>query len=168
MQAIAPGYGLAEHTVYVCDGGKQRLFLNLAALQDRKVQIVEGKINVPVQELVGCGLPSKNPSVNVRIVDRESSTELAEDEIGEIWVDSPSKAAGYWGHDDISKEEFHAQILHYRDNTRPEGAERTYLRTGDLGFLHGGELFVCGRIKDLIIVRGRNHYPQVLYAEIES
>ena len=87
-------------------------------------------------------------------------------QVGEIWVTSPSKAAGYWNQTELSHSEFHAS---------PRGSPPTseawdkdgYLRTGDLGFLHSGELFVCGRLKDLIIVRGSNHYPQDIEKSVE-
>ena len=72
---------------------------------------------------------------------------------GEVWVNSPSKAAGYYGMPEKTASDFNARLAGVDGSAR-------YLRTGDLGFLHGGELFICGRQKDLVIVRGRNHYPQ--------
>lgn len=79
-------------------------------------------------------------------------------QIGEIWVNSPSKAQGYWNRPEISAEVFHAIPSSETSDSTSSGAG--YLRTGDLGFLRQGELYICGRIKDLIIVRGANHYPQ--------
>lgn len=132
--------------------------------------------------------------VVVLVVNPETRLALGEGEVGEIWVDSPSKAQGYFDHPAETEDAFHARLVGGGgggggDN---EGLlrRRAYLRTGDMGFLHNGvrsgvgrrggfvcvsvhhyntrlasaykpqELFVCGRIKDLIIVRGRNHYPQ--------
>ena len=76
-------------------------------------------------------------------------------QVGEIWVSSPSKARGYWDQPELSQESFHARLA-----SSPPSSSSSYLRTGDMGFLHEHELFICGRIKDLIIVRGANHYPQ--------
>ena len=89
--------------------------------------------------------------------------------MGEIWIDSPSKAQGYWNQPEISIDAFQAKILSSNTNantnitsssSNASNNNRTYLRTGDMGFLYKKELFICGRIKDLIIIRGSNHYPQ--------
>jgi acyl-CoA synthetase (AMP-forming)/AMP-acid ligase II len=82
---------------------------------------------------------------------------LGDGQIGEIWVSGPSVAAGYHNRNDQTREVFHA---------KPAGEEGEYLRTGDLGFVRSGELFVTGRIKDLIIVNGRNIYPQDVEANV--
>ena len=87
----------------------------------------------------------------VRIVDPESRQALGEGQVGEVWVDGPSKGGGYWHRPEATAEFFGARIA--------GDEEHTYLRTGDLGFIYEGELFVCGRTKDLIIVRGVNCYP---------
>lgn len=171
QNVIVPTYGLAEHTVFVCSGGKQRLTVDKEALETQgKVIVVDtpsgaaattGSMNVAaVSRLVGCGFPSKQ-NVNVKIVDGENRRELKEDVVGEIWVDSPSKAAGYYGMEAETREDFHARLAD--DNIQEE-----YLRTGDLGFLHNGELFIAGRSKDLIIIGGRNYYPQDLEATAEA
>jgi acyl-CoA synthetase (AMP-forming)/AMP-acid ligase II len=99
--------------------------------------------------LVGCGRPSQG--VTVWVVDPERRVALEHSRVGEIWVDSPSKAAGYFGLEEDTLETFRARL---------PGDDRDYLRTGDLGFIHDGEVFICGRLKDLIIIRGRNVYPQ--------
>ncbi|MGB5916378.1 MAG: AMP-binding protein, partial [Phormidesmis sp.] len=103
-----------------------------------------------VREAVSCG-----PLVcetTVAIVDPDSLTRCDDNEVGEIWVNDPGVAHGYWQRPDATREAFETQIA-------DEGATR-YLRTGDLGFLKDGELYITGRIKDLIIIRGTNHYPQ--------
>jgi acyl-CoA synthetase (AMP-forming)/AMP-acid ligase II len=97
--------------------------------------------------------------VDVRIVDPDTAVELAPGRVGEIWVDSPSKALGYHGAAELTAVTFHATL---RDST--DG--KKFLRTGDLGFIHGGEIFVAGRHKDMVIVRGRNLYPQDLEESI--
>ena len=161
-RVIFPTYGLAEHTVFVCSGGRQIISVRKATLEvDGTVQIVDGDQDDSVSRLVGCGFP-KRQGVDVRIVDHDTCKELPEDRVGEIWVTSKSKAAGYFGKRAESKGDFHARLKDVQPG--PGG----YLKTGDLGFLHKEELFVCGRLKDLIIVGGRNYYPQDLEATAEA
>ena len=84
---------------------------------------------------------------------------------------SPSKAAGYWNNPSVTAEDFHAAVHPLEPSGGGEGKESSpdgYLRTGDLGFMLQGELFVCGRSKDLIIVRGTNHYPQDMERSVEG
>ncbi|KAF1791251.1 Polyketide synthase, phosphopantetheine-binding domain [Phytophthora cactorum] len=97
--------------------------------------------------------------IDVRIVDAETGEEKPEGETGEIWISSASKAQGYYGDEmrEFSAEAFQAKVV-----GDTEG--KTFLRTGDLGVLYNQELFICGRMKDLVIIRGRNHYPQDLEA----
>ncbi|TWP50623.1 fatty acyl-AMP ligase [Lentzea tibetensis] len=146
-----PAYGLAEHTVSVSMGGRSTLHIDKTALESGKV--LPAADGVPY---VGCGRITK-PDAVVRIVDPVSLRECGPDEIGEIWVDSPTKGLGYWGMPEETEAAFHARIAGSPDDVE-------YLRTGDLGFFHDGELFITGRNKDLIIVRGRNLYP----ADIED
>jgi acyl-CoA synthetase (AMP-forming)/AMP-acid ligase II len=100
---------------------------------------------------VGCGRPG--PGVTVVIADPERHEELPEGEAGEIWVRGASVAKGYWRNALATRETFRATLT---------GHDGRFLRTGDLGFLRDGELFVTGRLKDLIVIDGRNHYPQDL------
>lgn len=163
---IFPTYGLAEHTVFVCSGGKQRLWVDKQALEvDGVVKIVDKSDN-GVTRLVGCGYPGRQ-HVDVKIVNTETCEALSEDLVGEIWIQSPSKAAGYFGKPELTKEDFHAQ-LKSTGESNGNSNDSDYLRTGDLGFMHGGELFICGRLKDLIIVGGRNYYPQDIEATAEA
>ena len=158
-EVIFPTYGLAEHTVFVCSGGKQRLTVAKSKLEvDGIVEVVKDANKGEFSTMIGCGFPS-NQNVDARIVNIESLKEEKEDCVGEIWLNSPSKAAGYFNMPEESKEDFHATLA---------GSSVEYLRTGDLGFLHGGELFICGRLKDLIIVGGRNYYPQDIEATAEA
>ncbi len=99
--------------------------------------------------VVGCGVVS---GAEVRIVNPKSMTPCAPLEIGEIWVSGSSVAKGYWNRPEETDLTFCARL--------PEPPDARYLRTGDLGFIDGGELFITGRLKDLIIIRGLNHYPQ--------
>ncbi|MGW6931614.1 fatty acyl-AMP ligase [Lentzea sp. NPDC054927] len=140
-----PAYGLAENTVSVTMGGKSVLRLDRAALQRGEV--------LPAQDgrpVTGCGRVTK-PGASVLIVDPSTSLVCPADRVGEIWVASSTTALGYHGLENETRQTFHAQV---------PGDERHYLRTGDLGFFADGELFVTGRLKDVIIINGRNHYPQ--------
>jgi len=156
---IFPTYGLAEHTVFVCSGGKQIISVDKEELETNGQVSLSAEGGSNVSKLVGCGFPSSQ-GVDVRIVDNESLVEQKESRVGEIWVKSLSKAVGYFNMPEETKTDFDGQM---------EGAtEGGYLRTGDLGFLHNNELFICGRLKDLIIVGGRNYYPQDIETTAES
>lgn len=152
-RAFCPAYGLAEHTVGVSVGGRARLEVDRQALEHRR-QLVGCAAEAPGRRvLVGCGPPSRD--VQVRVVDPATRQAVPPGTIGEIWVDSPSKAAGYWGLPEDTRASFHARLA---DDADP----RSYLRTGDLGALVEGEIYITGRLKDLLILRGRNLYPQDL------
>lgn len=150
LEAFRPLYGLAEATLFVSghDLGQRpsvHAFSRSALEQGR----AEPDASERGQELVGCGRTWHE--ARVRIVDPESLNVLSDHQVGEIWISGPSVAKGYWGKEAETKKAFRAVTS---DGQGP------FLRTGDLGFLHDGSLFVTGRLKDLIIVRGRNHYPQ--------
>lgn len=140
-----PAYGLAEHTVSVSMGGQSVLRLDRAALQ--RGEVLQSLDGLPV---VGCGRLTK-PGAHALIVDPSTLEVCAPDRVGEVWVTSGTKAAGYFGLPDETRRTFEAQV---------PGDDRRYLRTGDLGFFADGELFITGRLKDVIIINGRNHYPQ--------
>ncbi|AXN43837.1 Putative fatty-acid--CoA ligase fadD21 [Mycobacterium marinum] len=147
--AFCPSYGLAEHTVAVTMFGRSTLSVDRHQLETQRLAVpADGPGS---QVLIGCGQVADD--VDVRIVDPELHVPLADGQVGEIWVDSPSKAAGYWGLPDKSRDTFGARLAGSDDS-------RSYLRTGDLGLLHDGELYVCGRLKDLLILAGRNIHPQ--------
>lgn len=152
-EAFYPCYGMAEATLFISGGEPAKPVTTLPVDPE---QVARNRI-VAVQDssmvLVGCGRPHGDHQV--RVVDPESLAVLPDGQIGEIWLKGPSVAAGYWGKPDLTEETFHA---------RSAAGDGPYLRTGDLGVRHGGELYVIGRLKDLIIVRGENHYP----ADIES
>jgi thioester reductase-like protein len=150
--AFCPAYGLSEHTVGMTVNGKATVSADRDALE-KEWRIVATHESPESVTLVGCGRPLRG--VEIRIVQPETGVSLGEDEIGEVWAHSPSVAAGYWGWPDETEATFGGQL---------PGDDRRWLRTGDLGFLREGELFITGRLKDLIIVRGRNLYP----ADIEA
>jgi amino acid adenylation domain-containing protein len=139
-QAFYPCYGLAEATLFVTGG---------MAGAGASVLEIEGRPRV------SCGVPWLGQEV--AIVDPESRRRVAGERVGEIWVAGPSVAAGYWGQPEATERDFRARLAGAADGG-------PWLRTGDLGQLSGGELFVTGRLKDLIILRGRNLYPQDLEA----
>lgn len=166
---VFPTYGLAEHTVYVCSNGSQRLVVDKHILEsEHRVALVDkfdtwmyaepsGSLKeevVKTSVLIGCGKPSESTGMELVIIDPETNVVLPEDRVGEIWVRSKSRAAGYWGNDEKTAEDFGGHI----DGDSRESVG--FLKTGDLGLLHEGEIFICGRQKDLVIIRGRNHYPQ--------
>nr|BFE83932.1 hypothetical protein GCM10020093_065330 [Planobispora longispora] len=108
-----------------------------------------------VSELVSCGVPTGQDVVIVA----EDGTAGPDGEVGEIWVRGPNVARAYWRDEERTAETF-GNVL--------GGAEGTWLRTGDLGVIHEGELYITGRIKDLIIVDGRNHYPQDVEVTVQE
>jgi thioester reductase-like protein len=154
-------YGLAENTLAVSSYGRTVLSVNRQALALRKVRATTDISEVAVSKrLVSCGKPLGD--LVVRIVDPEKHTVLDDGQVGEIWVAGKSKCAGYWNKPELSERTFHARVV--GESQQEEG----YLRTGDLGFLENGELYVCGRIKDTIIVRGQNYYPEDIEQVVED
>ncbi len=156
-EAFYPAYGLAEATLKVSGGGSVTCTVRAGALeQHRVVEADSGEDDT--RTLVGCGQPGLD--TEIEIVDVETSTRCDVNAVGEIWVYGPGVAAGYWNRSDETEAKFRARLA--------GAVEKTYLRTGDLGFVHDGELFVTGRVKDLIIIRGRNLYPHDLELAVEQ
>jgi acyl-CoA synthetase (AMP-forming)/AMP-acid ligase II len=158
-----PCYGLAEATLLVSGG----LVKDEPILRTTQVAALEHNHNVVdqlsgrrtnVRTLVGCGRAVAD--TRIVIVNPVSLRACGPDEVGEIWVSAPSVAKGYWNRPDETKLTFDA----YLANT----GEGPFLRTGDLGFLANGELFVTGRLKDLIIIGGRNLYPQEIELTVQQ
>lgn len=151
--AFCPAYGLAEDTLLVSSNPQTEApvlcKLDGAALEKNRIVNISNHDNV-VRTVVGCGRLICD--TKVAIVDPETLTRCASDEVGEIWVSDPSVAQGYWNRLEETERTFRAHLA--------DTGEGPFLRTGDLGFLKDGELFITGRIKDLIIIRGSNHYPQ--------
>ncbi len=157
--AVLPCYGMAETTLIVTGGpAEPRPVLQTfdgSGLEEKTVRPVEGT-DANARKLVGCGAVLSGEKVT--IVDPESHRVLAGNEIGEIWVQSPSVGVGYYQRKEATERTFNA----YTDQ-----GEGPYLRTGDLGFLYDGQLYVSGRLKDMIIVRGVNRYPQDIEETVE-
>jgi acyl-CoA synthetase (AMP-forming)/AMP-acid ligase II len=159
--SFVPVYGLAEATLMVTSPPKLRppttqRFASEALLENRAIPTDDHDD----PELVGCGSPDGNH--RVEIVDPETAALAGPEEIGEIWVSGPSVADGYWGQEEANAgRHFGATLAGASDST-------PFLRTGDLGVLHQGELFVMGRLSDLIILKGRNHHPHDIEALAEA
>src|SRR5262249_6565765 len=145
-----PCYGLAEATLFVTgvdpSSGIETFSADAGALEQGRVLPAAG----PDRSLVSCGHAWGD--TEVVIVDPATGTRCPEDRVGEIWVSGSSVTGGYWGRASETQQTFQARL---------DGAPgAAFLRTGDLGYLHGGDLYVTGRLKDLVIIDGRNVYPQ--------
>lgn len=150
-----PAFGLAEATLMVTAGGSKLrtpLFITASASAlEQERRLVEVTPDEPgARSLVGCGQPIAD--TEIAIVDPETHRRCAPDELGEIWVKCAGLAHGYWQRPKETEETFHARTADTHDGP--------FMRTGDLGFMRYGELFIGGRVKDLIIIRGQNYYPQ--------
>jgi acyl-CoA synthetase (AMP-forming)/AMP-acid ligase II len=156
-----PGYGLAEATLLVAGGvrgeGPSICHVSRTALQRGEVLKPAG--NGDAQALVSCGR-SLNHEQNA-IVDPDAHRRLAPRQVGEIWVAGPNITRGYWCNQTATADTFHVEIA--------DEPGLNWLRTGDLGFLdENGELLITGRIKDVIIIRGMNHYPQDIERTVQD
>lgn len=160
-KAFYPCYGLAESTLLAAGPDfrvePRVLAVNRTALAKHQVVPACGEPDAMVQRLVGCGSPVQGH--NIAIVDPVEGNELPEGTVGEILIQGPSLAQGYWDRPEETALVFGAQV---------PGRSGTFLRTGDLGFFRESELFVTGRVKDVIIIRGRNHYPQDIEQSAEG
>ncbi|MFB8007109.1 fatty acyl-AMP ligase [Nocardia sp. NPDC056000] len=147
-ESFAPMYGLAESTLFVSGGAVG------AGARSRRFAVAELERGTAVEDAEGRELPSLGAAEpdSIAIVDPDTRLRCADGTIGEIWLRGPSVAAGYWHKPVETERVFHARIA---DDGGPE-----FLRTGDLGFVCAGELYVSGRIKELMIVHGRNIFPQ--------
>ena len=147
-----PCYGMAETTLLV-SGGLKKVKPNIRWLD--KLRLSQDRVQVSIERkerghpIVGCGKSWSNQKIV--IVNHKSLEQCRDKQIGEIWVSGASIAQGYWNKSTKTKDIFNGYLT--------ETGEGPFLRTGDLGFIDDGELFVTGRIKDVIIVRGQNHYP---------
>ena len=158
-----PCYGMAETTLLVTGGNRTEepitYTANRSALESNKVVTSTRKEKLSeTKTLIGCGHTWLDQQV--KIVNPETFLPCKPEEIGEIWVSGSSVTKGYWQKPKQTKETFQAYL---RDTK-----EGPYLRTGDLGFLQSEELFITGRLKDIIIIRGRNYYPQDIELTVET
>ena len=160
-EVFFPAYGLAESTLLVtgADPSELPVYLTVDKLALKRNKIIE----VPKEDPNGQTLVSSGyiqPEVKTIIVNPDTSLECKPGEIGEIWVKSKSVSKGYYGREKETKETF--------QNYLADSGDGPYLRTGDMGFIKDNNLFVTGRVKDLIIIRGTNHYPQDIEFTVEN
>ena len=159
-QFFYPCYGMAEATLMI-SGGKvtnRPIYTQVEAKALEKNRIVEVSVDEEkTKHLVGCGRAWLD--TKIEIVDPLTLESCFEDRVGEIWVSGQSVAQGYWNKPEATKETFQARLTNRKES---------FLRTGDLGFFKNNELFITGRFKDLIIIRGQNHYPQDIEKTVEK
>lgn len=158
-RTMSPGYGLAETTLKVAAKPRgaelRRLTVDPVALETGQVV---ARPQSAGRVLVGHG--GSGIAARIEIVDPQRLTRCKSGQVGEIWVASPAVAQGYWRRADATAATFGAQLA--------DTGEGPFLRTGDIGFVDADDLFVTGRLKDLIIVQGRNHYPHDIEATVQS
>jgi acyl-CoA synthetase (AMP-forming)/AMP-acid ligase II len=158
-RAFFPCYGMAETTLFVSGAqygeGPKTLAISRDLLATGKI-VVDNQNAKNTIELVSSGFPDKN--VDIVIVDPQTSLKRNSGEVGEIWINGDTVADGYWQRPDATEETFYAALI---------GSDKKWLRTGDLGALVNDEVYVTGRIKDLIVIRGHNHYPHDIEATIQ-
>ncbi|MBO4226209.1 fatty acyl-AMP ligase [Bradyrhizobium neotropicale] len=160
--ATFPAYGMAEATLLISGGsrgaGHVTRNVSRAALQAHRAEAPADAADS--QTLVGCGRALEGE--RIAIVDPDTCARLPVDQVGEVWVNGANVAGAYWKNPEATRTGLHARIA-------GDGDGASWLRTGDLGFLdRTGEVFITGRIKDLIIVRGINHYPQDLERTVQA
>ncbi len=153
-------YGLAESTLFVTASAKSAdpivKSIDADALQQHRVVAASGKTKNAI-DVVGCG---RALELKVVIVNPETRLLCAPNNVGEIWVQGKSTAHGYWNNPQSTEATFNARLA--------DTGEGPFMRTGDLGFIQDGHLFVTGRLKDLIIIRGRNYYPNDIEAIVQA
>ena len=160
-QAFYPCFGLAESTLLVSGGFKERppVVRTFDAKELESHRIVDiAADDGDARAMVGCGNAMRD--VQIVIANPEKRVPVGPDEVGEIWVNGLSVAQGYWNNPAETERMFNAHLA--------DTGAGPFLRTGDLGFIRDGELFVAGRLKDLMIIRGRNHYPQDVEATAQG
>jgi acyl-CoA synthetase (AMP-forming)/AMP-acid ligase II len=152
-ETFAPAYGLAETTLLVSssphDAAPLVAYLEADALEKNRIVEATNSSGL-VRTVAGCG--RLVCETRVEIVNPNTLTRCQNDEVGEIWVSDPGVAQGYWQRPEETERTFAARLA--------DTGEGPFFRTGDLGFLKDGELYITGRIKDVVIIRGTNHYPQ--------
>lgn len=165
-EAFYPCYGLAEHTLFVTGGAKSMPPVVTTLGADAGTGPGEVSILTPgdgsaadedARAVVGCGQVSGDS--RLLVVDPQTRKPCAEGEVGELWAQGPSVAMGYWGRRLLTRQTFQARL---------RGSNEAFLRTGDYGFQRGAEFFITGRLKDMMVIRGANHYPQDIEASLEE
>ncbi len=161
-EVCVAAYGLAENTLAATHYGRRSLDLDAAELRGGHVLQAQTSDGAAVR-IASCGAPL--PGIQLRIVDPVARRTLGERSIGEVWLAGPSVCGGYWGVPAETCVTFGQRLAGDEESSLPLVR---WLRTGDLGFLDDGEVFICGRSKDVIIIRGANYYPQDIEAAVED
>jgi len=159
-EAFLPCYGMAEATLIVTGSTRKESLIQKSFQSEglKHNQVIEENANAATSNtLVSCG---RVHGGEVIIVNPETLEPCSSEQVGEIWVNNNCVTQGYWQRPHQTEATFHAHLA--------TGEPKSFLRTGDLGFMQAGELFVTGRLKDLIIIRGRNHYPQDIELTVEN
>jgi thioester reductase-like protein len=160
-ESFYAAYGLAENTLAVSLGGRTIISVNKHALALGKARMTTEVSEIgAATQVVSCGTPL--PGLDIRIVDPDLHNALKPGLVGEIWLAGSGKCQGYWNNPELTLKQFRARLV---DDTPYDDG---FLRTGDMGFFHHGELFVCGRLKDMVILRGQNYYPQDIESVVEK
>lgn len=156
-------YGLAENTLAVSNYGRTILSVHRHALTRGQARITHKVSDVAAAtHIMSCGTPLGDN--RVAIVDPERRQMLEERKVGEVWIAGASKCLGYWNNPEATRPVFRARLAEATKKAFPVD----YLRSGDMGFLHEGELYLCGRIKDMFIIRGQNYYPHDIERIVEK
>ena len=152
-RAFNPGYGLAEATLVVSAGSKETQYAKITVNRDElgrnRVKEAQNE-EINTHTFVGCG--QGPPEQKILIVNPKTQKQCLPNQVGEVWIAGPSVAQGYWKRERETNAIFQACLF--------EAGDGPFLRTGDLGFMNKGELYITGRLKDLIIIHGTNYYPQ--------
>jgi acyl-CoA synthetase (AMP-forming)/AMP-acid ligase II/acyl carrier protein len=159
--AMYPVYGLAEATLMVSGGDLTQPYVTLAVEAEALAahRVAECAPDAPdSQILVGCGFTILK--TEVVIAQPDTFTRCTPQEVGEIWLGGPTVTQGYWQRPEETAQMFGASLS--------DSGEGPFFRTGDLGFMKDGEIYITGRLKDLVIIRGRNHYPQDIELTVEQ
>lgn len=159
-RVLRPSYGLAEATLFVATHPPTTVPA-VVTFDTEKLSHGVAERSMSGTRLISYGRPG---SPQVRIVDPETARECGAGTIGEIWTQGDNVCLGYWNKTEESDRTFGGRL---DEPEEPQSAQK-WLRTGDLGFISEGELFVVGRLKDLLIVRGRNHYPDDIEATVSA
>ncbi len=160
-EAFFAAFGLAENTLAVTNYGRSYVSVDPVAFKQHKLKVLP-QLSEPGTgaNIMSCGAPLGD--IIVRIVDPHTRHALKEGQIGEVWLAVNSKCLGYWNKPELTKKLFQASIVGENQNAN------NYLRTGDIGFLYHDELYICGRAKDMIIIRGLNYFPQDIEKIVEQ
>ena len=159
QESMFVAYGLAEFTLAVSSYGRRALSVERDALGMGIVIATKDSDAASAVRLMSCGHTLGD--TRIEIVDPVSRRPVADQRTGEVWLCGDSKSPGYWNKATANREVFEAEL-------DPElGLPGKFLRTGDIGFVDRGELFICGRMKDMLIVHGRNIYPQDIEREVQ-